>query len=187
MPQETPPPSGQAPAQTSAQPPSLPSSQAESLPFKTLLKDFSDLRAFNLKFLGNIGAEEAMRMPEGFRNNLHWQLGHLLYTQGVTLYEWCGQPSPIPRGFAAYFGLGTSPEDWDSLVPDWEILQVMALKQLRALPQHVTGRLHLPLRKPFKLMNISMATAGDTLPFLLAHEGEHLGHIKRLRKAVKDA
>jgi hypothetical protein len=41
------------------------------------------------------------------------------------------------------------------------------------------------LVKPYKLMNISMATAGETLPFLLAHEGEHIAHIKRLRKAVR--
>jgi hypothetical protein len=34
-------------------------------------------------------------------------------------------------------------------------------------------------------MNVAMATAGETLPFLIAHEGEHIGHLKRLRKAVR--
>jgi hypothetical protein len=156
-----------------------------SLPFSTLLRDFTDLRAFALKFLVTMEADEAVRVPEGFKNSLHWQLGHLLYTQGVTLFEWCGQPSPCPNGFQQYFGQGSSPKDHDSLAPDWDDLLALARRQLRSLPDQVSGRLHQPLVAPRRLMNISMATAGDTLPFLLAHEGEHLAHIKRLRKALR--
>ena len=161
------------------------SAESLSLPFSTLLRDFTDLRAFALKFLVTMEADEAAQVPEGFKNSLHWQLGHLLYTQGITLFEWCGEPSPCPRGFEQYFGLGSSPKDYDSLVPDWDELLALARRQLRALPDQVSGRLHQPLVVPRKLMNISMATAGDTLPFLLAHEGEHLAHIKRLRKALR--
>jgi hypothetical protein len=157
----------------------------DSLPYSTLLRDFSDLRAFALKFLANMDAEEASLIPDGFRNNLQWQLGHLLYTQGTTLYEWCGQPLPFHRSFKEYFGLGTSPEDFDSLVPDWDELLALAGRHLRSLPGEVAHRLEQPLLKPYKLMNISMTTAGETLPFLIAHEGEHLAHIKRLRKALR--
>ena len=165
------------------------SHSSETLPFATLLRDFTDLRAFNLKFLANLNEDEALQVPAPFRNSLHWQLGHLLFTQGITLYDWCGVASPIPKGFQDYFGLGTSPEDYDSLVPDWDELLALAALQVRALPRDVAGRLQEPLRhplrKPYKLMNITMTTAGETLPFLLAHEGEHLAHIKRLRKAVR--
>jgi hypothetical protein len=166
---------------------------SDTLPFATLLRNFTDLRVFNLKFLANIREDEALQVPrvpqfpESFRNSLHWQLGHLLFTQGITLYDWCGVASPIPKGFAAYFGLGTSPEDYDSLVPDWDQLLALAAVQVRALPKDVAGRLERPLGKPYKLMNITMTTAGETLPFLIAHEGEHLAHIKRLRKAVRPA
>ncbi len=157
---------------------------ADALPFATLLKDFSDLRAFSLRFLQGMEEEEAMALPEGFRNNLHWQLGHLLFTQGTTLWDWCGRPSPFP-GFAPYFGLGTSPGEYDSLVPDWDTLLRLARKHLLSLPGEVAGRLQEPLGKPYKLMNLAMTTAGETLPFLIAHEGEHIAHIKRLRKAVR--
>lgn len=160
------------------------SAESSSLPFSTLVRDFSDLRAFVLKFLSSIEPDEAAKVPPGFSNSLHWQLGHLLYTQGVTLFEWCGQPSPIPRSFKAYFGLGTGPKDFDSLAPDWDELLALAKRQARALPEQVSGRLQQPLLAPQKLMNITMTTMGETLPFLLAHEGEHLAHIKRLRKSV---
>lgn len=157
-----------------------------SLPFATLLKDFSDLRGFSLKFLQGLDVDEALAQPEGFRNTLHWNLGHLLYTQGEALWTWCGLKTPFP-GFAPYFGLGTSPADHDSLAPDWDILLGLAKQHLVSLPGEVAGRLHQPLNRRWKFMNVSMSTAGETLPFLIAHEGEHIAHIKRLRKAVRPA
>lgn len=150
-----------------------------------LLRDFTDVRAFSLKFLANLSEKEALKIPAGSSNCLHWHLGHLLYTQGITLYAWCGLPSPFPRRFEEYFGRGTSPKGYDSLMPDWDSLLALGVKHLRSLPGEVSGRLHQPLDKTYKLMNISMATVGETLPFLLAHEGEHIAHIKRLRKAVR--
>ena len=92
---------------------------------------------------------------------------------------------PSPARFEEYFGRGTSPKGYDSLMPDWDSLLALGVKHLRSLPGEVSGRLHQPLDKTYKLMNISMATVGETLPFLLAHEGEHIAHIKRLRKAVR--
>ena len=157
----------------------------DALSYAVLLKDFSDLRVFSLKFLESLTEEEALTQPEGFPNHLHWQLGHLLFTQGESLYTWCGLPTPF-RGYGDWFGLGTRPEEaYDSLVPDWDTLLREARKHLAALPAEVSGRLDRSLVRKVKLMNVSMATAGETLPFLIAHEGEHIGHLKRLRKAVR--
>jgi hypothetical protein len=154
------------------------------LAYATLLRDFTDLRRFSLKFLAGITEEEALTLPEGFPNHLHWQLGHLLFTQGETLFAGCGVASPFP-GYGDYFDKGTGPSDYDSLVPDWETLLAQAGRHLESLPAAVAGRLDQPLREPRKLMNVAMATAGETLPFLIAHEGEHIGHLKRLRRAVR--
>jgi hypothetical protein len=160
------------------------SMSAHSLNYAVLWQDFRDLRAFSLKFVEGLSEAEALMRPEGFANHPHWQLGHLLYTQGETLFTWCGLPTPFP-GYREYFGLGTRPEDYDSLVPDWETLLRQARKHLGALPAEVAGRLDRPLREPRKLMNVTMRTAGETLPFLIAHEGEHIGHLKRLRRAIR--
>lgn len=154
------------------------------LNYAVLLKDFSDLRGFSLKLIAGLPEKAALTLPEGFPNHLHWQLGHLLYTQGETLFSWCGFPTPFP-GYGDYFGLGTRPErDYDSLAPDWETLLKQARRHLTTLPAAVAERLDRPLLKPYKLMNVTMTTAGETLPFLIAHEGEHIGHLKRLRKAA---
>lgn len=154
------------------------------LSYATLLRNFTDLRRFSLKFLEGIQSDEALFRPEGFPNHLHWHLGHLLFTQGETLFTGCGFPTPFP-GYRDYFDKGTRPEDYDSLVPDWETLMAQARRHLESLPAAVADRLDRPLVRPRRFMNLGMATAGETLPFLIAHEGEHIGHLKRLRRAVR--
>jgi hypothetical protein len=161
------------------------STDSGSLPYAVLIREFSEVRAFTLKFLESIDAEEAMRIPPGFSNNLHWQLGHLLFAQGAALFLWSGKPLPYGRGFKDYFGRGSNPADYDSLVPDWDELKSLAKRQHREMPSQVAGQLEERLVKPIRLMDITMNTTGETLPFLMAHEGEHIAHIKRLRKAVR--
>jgi hypothetical protein len=163
------------------------STDSGSLPYSVLLRECSEVRAFTLKFLESIDAEEAMRIPPGFANHLHWQLGHLLFAQGAALFLWSGRPLPYGRGFKDYFGRGSNPADYDSLVPDWDELKNLVKRQHREMPSQVAGRLDDRLVKPIQLMDITMNTTGETLPFLMAHEGEHIAHIKRLRKAVRPA
>lgn len=154
-----------------------------AFPFAKLVTDFETLRAFTLKLVSNVDGKAAARVPGGFRNSLQWQLGHLLYAQSQALFLWSGHPAPYGKGFGEYFGIGTSPENFDSLVPDWDELMKLAKRHSRGILQITGDRVAEPLKKPYRFMNIGMGTTGDTLPFLLAHEGEHIAHIKRLVKA----
>ena len=155
-----------------------------AFPFEKLVLDFETLRAFTLRLIANVETPAAMRVPEGFRNSLHWQLGHLLYTQSASLFLWSGHPAPYGRGFGDYFGIGTSPENYDGLVPDWDELMGLAKRHSRGLMAFLGDRATEPLAKTHNFMNIRTATTAETLPFLLAHEGEHIAHIKRLVKAA---
>ena len=153
-------------------------------PFAKLVSDFENLRAFTLKLIANVDAKAAGRMPAGFKNNLQWNLGHLLYAQSQALYLWSGHPAPYGKGFGDYFGIGTSPENFDSLVPDWDSLMALAKKHSRGILDVAGDRVDEPLNKTYRFMNLKIGTTGDTLPFLIAHESEHLAHVKRLVKAT---
>jgi DinB superfamily len=152
-----------------------------------IISDFERLRAFTLKLISKVDSKAAERIPEGFHNNLHWQLGHLLYVQDQCFFLWSGHASCLGKGsayFGEYFGIGTSPKSFDSLVPDWDELLALAKRHSQGLQGVIGSRLAEPLRKPYQFMNMKMLFTSDTLPFMLAHEGEHIGHIKRLVKAV---
>ncbi len=154
-----------------------------------IITDFEDLRAYTLSLLKPITTEQSACIPAGSKNNLQWHLGHLLLSQSACLYLWIGQPAPggIGNGkiFAGYFGQGTSPEKWDSLVPDWDALLKIAPEYSVGLAEKIEANWNNPYPKTFQFMNIKMNSVAESLPFLMAHEGDHIGQIKRLVKAVR--
>lgn len=150
------------------------------LAYAKLLTDLEGVRRFLLDMLAEVPERDARRILPGFRNHLHWHLGHLLYVQGSVLFARAGDPAPVPKSFRAYFGYGTSPAGYDSLAPDWDELLGRARAMSRDLPGSQGPRVGTPLRRPFKLMNISVATVGEAIPFLLVHEGDHLSRVKSI-------
>jgi hypothetical protein len=152
--------------------------------FAKLISEFESLRAFTLRLIANVDSSAATRMPPGFRNTLQWQLGHILFTQSAAFHLWSGHEAPYGKGFGEYFGIGTSPGNFDSLAPDWDELMKLAKRHSRGLSEVLAGRVDEPLNKTYRFMNLEIGTTGDTLPFMLAHEGEHIAHIKRLVKAA---
>ncbi len=149
-----------------------------------IIADYESLRAFILKLLAPVEAKHALVVPAGHSNHLHWHIGHMLFAQAGALYLWSGAPAPYGKGWMAYFGQGTGPKSYDSLVPDWDELLAVMRKHSVGLAETVGPRLSAPLGRPQNFMNIPMATVGETFPFLMAHEGEHIAHIKSLRKKI---
>jgi len=150
------------------------------LAYTKLLADLEGVRRFLLDKLRPVTERDARRILPGFRNHLHWHLGHLLYVQGSVLFARAGEPAPVPKSYREYFGYGTSPAGYDSLAPDWGELLGRAREMSRDLPARLGPRTGAPLRRPFELMNIAVATVGEAVPFLLVHEGDHLSRAKQI-------
>lgn len=157
---------------------------APALPYAKLLTDLEGLRGFILAKLEPVSARDALRVLPGARNHLHWHLGHMLYVQGSALHARAGDEAPVPKSFRPYFSFGTSPADYDSLVPDWDELLARAKSMSRGLVDLHAPRAAMPLLKPIRLMGISAATVGEAIPFLLVHEGDHLSRIKQMTSAI---
>ena len=151
-----------------------------SLPCSKLLADLEGARRFLLGKVAEVSEKDARAIPPGFRNHLHWHLGHLLYVQSAALYIRAGDPSPIPKAYRDYFGNGTTPAGYDSLVPDWDEILGRARDFSAGLVAKHESRCHKPLKRPLKLMNIAAGTVGEAVPFLLVHEGDHLCRVKQI-------
>ena len=156
------------------------STETVSVSCAKLLTDLEGVRRFLLEKLAPVSAKQAQVIAPGFRNHLHWHLGHLLYVQSSALYVRAGDPSPIPKSYREYFGFGTAPATYDSLVPDWDDLMGMAKEMSGDLAGKHGPRAGKPLKKPIKLMNIAAGTVGESVSFLLVHEGDHFSRIKHI-------
>lgn len=144
------------------------------------------VRGITLATLEHTSEEAANIIPEGFANNIRWNLGHILTCQYMLLYgPGCKH---IPESYAAMFSPGTKPADWQGDIPSLETLAAQFKEQSARIKEKFDPLLHQSLPEPFKLGNKgTIHTFGEMLLFTLYHEGMHMGMISGLRKGIATA
>lgn len=159
---------------------------AEALPDSTLhaLRFLEGIRADTLKRIADLPVEEALRVPDGCRNSIHWNVGHLLHVQLAHWYTRRGQPVPVDLGWKAYFREGKSPADYDANAPSWPALLDVYRQYSQDLLPRFGELLSEPLKVPFDYLGTRFATEAEDLHLLVFHEGEHFVLIKRILKAL---
>lgn len=134
----------------------------------SLLKDLSQVRRYQLTQIDSLPAERRIVIPKGFRNHLHWQLGHILAETDNLLLKLTAKRQ-LPTIFQSYFANGTSPKEWMGEPPSWDELTELLLSQC----DHV--------RHAFETENDEYAL--QLAPHLY-HEWCHAGIINAMTKLV---
>lgn len=63
-----------------------------------------------LKFLENHSLEQLNKIPEGFSNNLIWNIGHIIVVQQMLVYKLANLPMMISDEMVEKYKKGTKPE-----------------------------------------------------------------------------
>lgn len=148
-----------------------------------ILNQLQVVRAQTLQSIHSISAEEMSRVPLGFRNSIHWNLGHILIAQEQLCLHY-GKLSPlIPELYIRMFAQHSSPLDWPSEPPCVEELLGYLRRQPGYIAEQLGERVEEQLKKPFKRDGFTMHTIGELLIHSMHHEGIHQGIILMLRRA----
>lgn len=135
------------------------------------------VRKISLNELGGITEEQGDFIPEGFRNNIRWNLGHIYTFQNSILSNHVGVDLDTPKYYEDLFSPGTKPADWKGDVPTLtEIIEKLTLQpgQIKAA---LSGKLDEPAIKPF----IKQNNVGQILTFTFYHEGLHISTVKAFK------
>lgn len=52
-------------------------------------------------------------VPEGFKNSIQWQIGHVLYSTENLVLLLSKQKKVLPESYKTFFAYGTKPFDWE--------------------------------------------------------------------------
>ncbi|MGJ1388668.1 DinB family protein [Sphingobacterium spiritivorum] len=70
-----------------------------------------------LQLIETVDYEILFKIPEGFNNNIIWQIGHCITSQQRHMYMRSGLPMHISEEFMESFKIGSSPGSWQT-IPD---------------------------------------------------------------------
>ncbi len=150
------------------------------------LEVLSNTRRFFRKYLDDLSLEDLNKIPEGFNNNIIWNIGHILVTQQLLAYKLSGLPMMISDTLIAKYMKGTKPEGF---IDQDEVDEIKEL--LLSTIEKTKEDFNNGLFKNFKEYTVSttgntLTTIDDAFQFILFHEGMHLGYVMALLRGFKN-
>jgi len=147
-----------------------------------LFNQLAYVRAQVLKVLEGVSEETADRIPDGFRNSIRWQLGHIYVVCERFAFQFVDAPLHMPDGFKPMFENGTSPLDALSSppsLPGLQELKTLLSEQPERIRHTLGDRMQSPIVPPYTTSGgMTLGSPEQFLSFSLFHEGMHLSVIK---------
>ncbi len=147
---------------------------------------FSMLRQSRKNLLGLLAPfnnSQLNQIPEGFKNNMAWNLGHVIIAQQNLCYKLSGLPLIVPDHYAEQFGRGTAPKG------PWSDQEIAELKDKAISTADIfIEDYHRGLFREYQpyqsLYGVELNSIEDAIVFNNVHEGLHLGYLMAMRKLI---
>ncbi len=135
------------------------------------------------KILENTPKEQLLKIPDGFRNNIWWNIAHVMVTQQLLVYKMSNLEMRIPLELVDKFKKGTVPNGTAS---DEELKMVSGFlfSTIERSKEDYENGIFQEFNAYTTSANVTLKHVHDAIAFNLFHEGLHLGVILSLQKAL---
>lgn len=141
------------------------------------------IREILLKILENHSLEQLNKIPEGFKNNLIWNVAHCIASQQVLVYKLSGVKMQVSDEFVAKYSKGTKPEG-DVSQAEADEIKVLLSATFDQTEKDYTNNVFTHYTAYKTSMGFDLTNVQDALDFVNYHEGIHTGIIMGIRKLV---
>ncbi|MBE8727373.1 DinB family protein [Flavobacterium hungaricum] len=141
------------------------------------------IREILLKILDNHSLEQLNKIPQGFNNNIIWNIGHCVAAQQGLVYKLSGLPAMVTEEFISKYRKGTRPEG-DVSQEEVDEIRILLKATLEKTKNDFESSLFVDYTEYTTSMGFTLRNVQDALHFNNYHEGTHTGIIMALRKLV---
>ena len=140
-------------------------------------------RALVLKFIDGLTLKQLHTIPEGFHNNIAWNVAHLVVTQQLLIYRMSGKDCLVSDELIEGYKKGTKPTTDFTQEEFEEILELFS-----GLPDTLEEDYNAEIFTEYNEYPTSTGVVLDSVETAIAfnnfHEALHLGVIMSLKKLV---
>jgi len=135
------------------------------------------------QFLEKYTLVQLNTIPEGFTNNLIWNIAHVMVTQQVLVYKLSGLPLLVSDEMVEKYRKGSKPE-LDATQAEVDEIQSLLMSTIDQTKIDFSNNVfknfqEYPTSTGFTLKNIE-----DAIAFNNFHEGIHIGVIMSIKKFI---
>jgi len=134
-----------------------------------------------LKFLDNHTLEQLNKVPEGFSNNLIWNIGHVVVVQQMLVYKLSGLNMMISDEMVDKFKKGSRPEDKVSQAEVDEIKKLL-FSTLEQTKEDFANDIFDEYMEFTTMSGYTIKNAAGAMEFNNYHEAMHTGIMMQIKK-----
>lgn len=150
---------------------------------KSTLKTWKTSRKIYYDILTHSTDKQLNKIPDGFNNNIIWNVGHIIAAQQLLVYKGSGLPMYITDNLFDTYKPGTKPTGHVQQ-KEIEELKHLLLSLVERTKEDLEKSLFNSYTERTTLTGFHLSSLQDAVEFNNYHEGLHLGYIMSLRKFV---
>ncbi|MCF6410015.1 DinB family protein [Pseudalkalibacillus salsuginis] len=152
-----------------------------------IFKHLQFARENTISQIAEVNDETSHIIPEGFSNNIKWNLGHIYVVHEMFAFRSHEEKMMIPDHFTEWFSRGTKPGDWGEGVPPIDEFARMLESQVNRIEQLLEPHLNETVGNLFTTStgSLTLSTVEEFLSFCFYHEGVHIQAIKSIKRMIQ--
>ncbi|WP_103068855.1 DinB family protein [Aquimarina sediminis] len=135
------------------------------------------------KILDNYSLEQLNIVPEGFKNNLIWNIAHVVVTQQLLVYKLSGLPMMIDDEMVNLYKKGTKTER-PVTIEEVKMIKELLFTTLDKTEKDMGDAIFQSYSDYETSTGFVLKSVDDAMNFNNFHEGIHLGYILALKKSL---
>ncbi len=150
---------------------------------QTTIERYKKIRIYLLDSIKELSTEQLNKIPDGFANNIIWNIAHLIVTQRAICYKRAGLDVTIEDSFFDLFKPGTKPD----ITFDAEMIEkikLMFISNLDIFEKDYHNNCFENYTTWTTRAGVEITNIDTAIAFILYHEGLHEGVIGALKKFV---
>ncbi len=136
-----------------------------------------------LDLIQNLSDIQLNLIPEGFSNNMIWNLGHLVVTQQLLCYKLSNLDCHVTDEMIGKYRKGTKPEQ-DASPEEIALIKKLALELVDTTEKEYKDKIFKEYNPYMTSYNVELTSIEDALNFNNIHEGLHYGYMRALYKLM---
>ena len=133
------------------------------------------------QFLEKYTLEQLNKIPEGFSNNLIWNIAHIVVTQQILVYKLSGLPMNVSDEMVNAYKKGSKPEHI-ALQSEVEEIKILLSKTIDQTEKDLDNGVFKNFEEYPTSTGFVLKSTQDAMVFNNFHEGLHIGIMMSLKK-----
>jgi formate dehydrogenase maturation protein FdhE len=136
-----------------------------------------------LQFLDNYSLEQLNKVPQGFNNNIIWNVAHIVVTQQLLVYKLSGLPMMVSDELVAKYRKDTKPEG-DVSQAELQEIKSLLFETIEKTEADYNANAFKTYNELTTSLGFIFKNIEDALSFNNYHEALHVGIMMSIRKFI---